>query len=364
MKLREVILAKREPLVLSPKSALSSGSTLLNLACTDHPQCAFIKGNYYYLVGDSTSGKTWLSLTCFAESIINKHFASYDLYFDDAEGGALMNIEHYFGKGVANRMKSPAAYSDGRPRSSETIQDFYFNLRRILTRGRPFIYVLDSQDALDSASSQKKFDKQMTAAEKGNEEKGSYGDGKAKYHSENIRWVISGLRKTNSILIIIGQTRDNLGFGFDPKTRSGGKALKFYANTEIWTSVGKKIKKKVRSADRTVGVYCIAEVRKNRITGKVGKDRSVTIPIHYGYGIDDVGACIDFLVANGFWSRKKNGDRKEIKAEGLEFTGTRREIIQYVEKTGLESKLQNVTAEAWKEIEGECQLVGRKRRYE
>ncbi len=360
---KALLMTKREKLVLSPKSALSTGSTLLNLACTDTADFGFVRGNYYYLVGDSTSGKTWLSLTCFAEACLNKNFQDYEFIFDDVEGGALMDIEHYFGKAVANRMRPPSTDGKGHPINSYTVEAFYTHLWHLIQKRRKFIYVLDSQDALDSESASKKRGKQRAAAESGEQAKGSYGDGKAKYHSENIRWVLTGLRKTGSILIIIGQTRDNVnGFGFDKKTRSGGKSLRFYANTEIWTSVGKRIIKTVRDVKRTVGGFILAVAKKNRVTGKIGRDRQVTIPIYNGYGIDDVGSCVDYMVANGAWKIRK-GEEKIFVATDLEFTGTRREIITFVENTGLEHKLREVVETLWQQIEKECQLQGRKRRY-
>lgn len=348
---REHLLAKRDKPVLSPEGAISSGSTLLNLACTDLPHVCFFKGGYYYLVGDSSSGKTWTSLSCFAEACQNPAFRDYRLILDDVEGGALMDIAHYFGKAVAKRMEKLC---------SRTIQKFYYNLQDALDQKTPFIYVLDSQDALDSISSKKKFSEQREAAEKGEKEVGSYGDGKAKYHSENIRWVLSGLRRTKSILIIIGQTRDNLGMGFEKKTRSGGKALRFYANLEIWTSVKGKIKKFVRGKDRTIGAQCLAEVKKNRVTGKIGKDRSVLIPIYYDLGIDDIGSCVDFLIAEKHWERvsKSIYDAKDIM-----FQGSRDKIINYIEEEDLETKIRKIVAKVWKEIEDES-LPHRKRRYE
>src|SRR2546423_5801296 len=97
MTAREILLSKRDRPVFSREGALSSGSTLLNLACTDHPDLGFFKGAYYYLVGDSVSGKTWLSLSCFAEACCNDAFHDYRLIFDDVEGGALMDIRRYFG---------------------------------------------------------------------------------------------------------------------------------------------------------------------------------------------------------------------------------------------------------------------------
>jgi len=269
-----------------------------------------------------------------------------------------MDMEYYFGKEVARRME---------PRESNTIESFYTSLNKLIKEGRPFIYVLDSQDALTSNASAKKLAKQRQATESGEDSKGSYGDGKAKYHSENIRQVMSDLRRLQSILIIIGQTRDNLGFGFEKKTRSGGKALRFYAQLEIWTSVFKKIKKIVRGKPRTIGARCLAEVKKNRVTGKIGKDRSVEIPIYYGLGIDDVGSIVDYLIAEEHWSAtessKGNKKIKLLHAPELSFKGTRGQLISHIEQERLEPKVRQLAGQVWAEVESECE-PHRKRRYE
>lgn len=335
------------------QGAISTGCTLLNLACTDTPNKGFLPGRYYYLVGDSMSAKTWLSWTCLAEASINPKFDRYRLIFDDVEGGSLMDIRHYFGAKVADRLEKP-----NKNGNSDTVEDFYFNVSDALSRKEPFIYVLDSQDALDSKAARSKFQARKKAHLNGKEEAGSYGDGKAKYHSEHLRQVVSQLRKNGSILIIIGQTRDNLGFSFEPKTRSGGKSLRFYATIEIWTSVAGKIQKTVRDKPRTVGVKCLAEVKKNRVSGKTGKDRSVQIPIYYGHGIDDIGSCVDFLIAEKHWTKSQAG----FDAGEMLIQGSREKIIRHIEKEGLEPKLRKIVAELWTQIDQEC-LVRRKKRY-
>lgn len=351
--LKRALLQKRQRLSLSKESAVSTGSTLLNLACTEHPGFGFKKGGYYYLVGDSTSGKTWLSMCCFAEATRSKAFQDYRLIFDNVEDGAQMDVDYFFGKSVAKRIEAPS--SEG---NSDSVEDFYYNITDAIKAGRPFIYVLDSQDALSSKAAAEKFEEQKRAARKGNDSAGSYGDGKAKFHSENIRHVLAGLRKTQSILIVIGQTRDNLGFGFEKKTRSGGKALKFYAHLEIWTSLVKKIKKTVRGKPRTIGVICQAEVKKNRVTGKVGKDRSVEIPIYYDLGIDDIGSCVDYLIEEKHWKKIKN----TIEAPELLFEGSRDKLIQHIEEEDLEKKVRVLVGKVWREIEEETRTQ-RKPRY-
>ncbi len=253
----------------------------------------------------------------------------------------------------------PPATKHGDSVFSDTIESFYFHITDLIEGGIPFIYVLDSQDALGSASAAKKFDEHKKAFRDGKDSAGSYGDGKAKIHSENIRNVLAGLRKTKSILIIIGQTRENLGFGFESKTRSGGKALRFYATLEIWTSVGGQIKKTVREKERTIGCRCLAEVKKNRVTGKVGKGRQVQIPIYYDLGIDDIGSMVDFLVSEKHW--KKTGNK--IDAGDIPFEGSRNHLIAHIEAENLEGKVREITAKVWNEIEESCK-PNRKRRYE
>lgn len=359
--LRHALLARRPRVSL--ERAVSTGSTLLNLACTDNHAAGYLSGGYYYIVGDSTSGKTWLTLGCLAEAAQNPCFDKYRLIYDDVEGGALMDVEHYFGLKLAKRLEPPALSVKGRPKNSTTVESFYYHLQDAIDGKKPFIYVLDSQDALESKAARIKFQEQKEAWEKGKEATGSYGDGKAKYHSEHLRHILSGLRRNGSILLIVGQTRDNVsGFGFDKKTRSGGKSLRFYANIEIWTSVVGKLKKRVRGEERTVGVECLAEVKKNRVTGKVGKDRAVTFPIRHGLGIDDVAACVDYLIEVKYWGRAK--EKGNFDAKELLIQGTREEIITAVEEDGLEQKLRETVAAVWAEIEAECAPQGRKKRYE
>lgn len=362
MDAKKALLAKRPKVLLNQKGALSTGSTLLNLACTDDPYCGYIKGAYHFLVGDSSSGKTWLIMSCFAESQLNPAFKDYRLIFDNVENGALMDIEYYFGPKVAKKIEPPSYYKKY-PRYSDTIESFYDHILALLDKKEPVIYWLDSQDALVSEPAIEKRKEQAEARAKGKEVKGSYGMDKAKYHSEHIREVMSSLKSSDSILGITGQTRDNIGFGFETKTRSGGKSLRFYATLEIWTAVGKKIKRRVRGRDMDIGIRALAEVKKNRFTGKVGKGRQVEIPIFNSHGIDDVGSCVDFLIEGGAWKQKKDDEDSVIYVvDDFLFQGTRNEIIDHVESKNFEHDLRKATAALWREIEDEC-VIERKPRY-
>ncbi len=355
-RIKDMLKKKKKSKKISIKNFLSTGSTLLNLACSGRVNGGFAKGHYYFLVGDSTSGKTFLSLTCLAEASINPNFEDYRFIYDNAEDGALMDIERFFGSGVADTMESPTIGEEGEPVFSTTIEEFYYHFDDIAKEGKPFIYILDSMDSLSSEYEQDKFDATKKAYEKGTQITGSMGDGKAKKNSAGLRRTLKHLSETGSILIIINQTRDNIGFGFEKKTRSGGHAQRFYATIELWSSVIKKIKKKVKGKDRQIGVNCRIKIKKNRITGQ---EHTVDIPIYHSFGIDDIGSCVDYLIEEGHWKKSKSS----IVASDFDFTGTRDKLIQYIEDNTYEKDLRELVGDVWKEIEEAC-TVKRKFRYE
>ena len=105
--IEEKLRSKKKEKVPKVQDYLSTGSTLLNLALTGKPNCGFAKGHYYFIVGDSISGKTWLSLSCLAEASLNSSLKNYKFIYDNCEDGALMDIGKFFGKRVAQRMEAP-----------------------------------------------------------------------------------------------------------------------------------------------------------------------------------------------------------------------------------------------------------------
>ncbi|GAG08986.1 unnamed protein product, partial [marine sediment metagenome] len=148
-KLKAELRKKREKPVINRDDWVSTGSVLLNLACSGRSYGGFAKGHYYFVVGDTASGKTFLSLTCLAEASINPNFDDYRFIYDNGEDGALMNIARFFGQRVADRMEPPAM-ENGEPVFSRLAEDMYFHLDDAVEDGRPFIYIQDSMDVLDS----------------------------------------------------------------------------------------------------------------------------------------------------------------------------------------------------------------------
>lgn len=326
-------------------------STLLACAASDVPDGGFSLGRMVNLIGDSSSGKTFVALSIFAEMAKNPAFDNYRFIFDDVENANDFNMSRLFGKAVDERIEAPFV-QDGEPVPSDTIEDFHFNIADALDDGRPFFYILDSFDALDAIQDQEKIDKMRTARAKGNKVAGSYAMSKPKKSSELLRNICGKLKKTDSGLLIISQTRDNIDpMSFEKKTRSGGKALKFYAHHEIWLAMAGKIKKR----DRIIGNKVKAKISKNKITGKV---REVEFPIFYDYGVDDIRSCIEWLESEGFWKKTK----LTIHAEELGISGTVDKLISQIEEKGLENELKKVVGAGWAEIEESLKL-NRKSKY-
>jgi len=335
---------------------LSTGCTLLNLAISDIPTGGFEKGKYYFFVGDSASGKTFFCMTCFAEACRSPAFKHYRRIYDNIEDGMLMNCAKLFGTEVDDLIEPPAR-EEGEDRFSETIEEFYFHIDDAIKKGEPFIYVLDSMDGLDASDDQKKFEEHKKAHKAGKKASGSYGMAKAKANSVGLRKVLAGLRDTGSILVIISQTRSNVGFGFETKTRSGGHALKFYATAEIWSSLGGQIKRTILKKKRKIGDKIILKIKKNRHTGK---NREVWSAIYPSYGIDDIGSNVDYLMDEGWW--KKAGTK--IKAKEFRLDVSRSLLIRAVEKDPKKIlKLQGIVGKCWEKVES-ASALDRRARYE
>ena len=339
---------------------LSTGSTLLNLALSDRWYGGLLAGNYYLFVGDSTSGKTLMSLSCLAEACVDSAFSEHRLIYDGAEHGCLFDLEKMFSKSIADRIEAPE-YDNGVPVYSQVLEEFYFKLADLCDEaesggGRPFVYVLDSMDVLKCAAENKRFDKAKKAFEsKGESEESGYMVQKARVNSEGLRRMMGPLAATNSILIILSQTRANLGFGFSTKTRSGGHALEFYATCEIWSSVIKSLKKTVNGRPRRIGVTSRFRLSKNRITGKL---HDVAVDLLPSFGVDDLGSCIDFLVEEKHWKKARGG----VSAVEMNVVMQREALIREIERRGVEDRMRRLVGKKWREIQ-RASSVDRKRRY-
>lgn len=106
----------------------------------------------------------------------------------------------------------------------------------------------------------------------------------ARVVAKNIRRITPMMRGSKTALLVCNQLRDKIGgssFGFGPQTSTpGGRALKHAATIRAEF----KRTTTILSGAKQAGFFCRIRVVKN----KVGIPfRQVSVPIIYGYGIDD-----------------------------------------------------------------------------
>jgi hypothetical protein len=158
--------------------------------------------------------------------------------------------------------------------------------------------------------------------------------------------LIERIEEQRVHLMVISQLRDKLGVTFgETKTRSGGKALDYYATHIMWLAEKSKIKRKIGEVERIVGVEVQAFVKKN----KVGLPfRKADYSVLYGYGVDD-------LLAMAEWAFEVKRD-EHMKELGFSKNGYKVRITNIRNKGGQEAKdmreaLRKLVRQEWAKIE-------------
>lgn len=247
----------------------STGAYLLDLMLGG----GWAQGRVINLVGDRSSGKTLIAVEAVA-NILNITDKAYIRY---REVESAWNAQYARTIGMPVGIEPPSDEID-------TVEQLFSDLDTFLNTldgKKPALYVVDSLDALsDSTEMESDFDK------------GSYGAAKAKLLSKLFRQRIRVMERKNCTLLVISQIRDKIGVMFgETKTRSGGRALDFYASQIVWLAEVKKIERTVLGEKRVIGSLVKARCRKN----KVGMPhREVEIAVLYNYGVDDEESMIAY----------------------------------------------------------------------
>lgn len=258
------------PRAADDPTLVSSGSVLLDLVLGGGWKCGRISN----VVGDRSSGKTLLAI----EALANFSIAA-------PEGKRrYLEAESAFDEEYAKQLGFPNDV-ERNEKEVRTVEDFDKDLTEFCGRcdpSLPNIYVVDSLDALsDEAEMEREIDK------------GSYGAAKAKKLSELFRRRVGVIEDANVHLMVISQIRDKIGVTFgETKTRSGGRALDFYASQILWLAEIQKVKRTKGGIERAVGIITRAKTKKN----KVGLPfRECDLTILFGYGVDDQRSMLDWL---------------------------------------------------------------------
>ncbi len=331
---------------------LPTGNSLLNLALSRQVSGGYGSGRLVNAIGDSHTGKTILALTTLAEMANDHKWDDYDLCYYDSEFAQSFDIAKLFGSKLKERMqeawlrevkmmnlgKTLDAYEP-----PHTIQDYYIRTLHKIKDEKPFVTILDSFDAITS-------DQEIKRAEdlrKNKQEKGSFKTEKPKIASEMFRVITKGLSNSQSLVIIISQTRDNIDpISMKKKERSGGRALTFYASHIYWLAKASSISKKVkiRGEERTIktGAQIKAKIEKTKLTGWEG---TIEFPIYRQIGVDDIGSSIDFLIKNSEHWKK---DKGIYVVDSLRLQGAKSKLIQQIDyDKDLQQEIKKQLQEAW-----------------
>lgn len=288
---------------------------------------------------------------------MDSRWDDYMLLFSDVERALSFNLEQLFGTALYERLQSAweeeaEVCPDNEYTPPVTIQEFYQRILKRIHSGRKFIEVLDSFDALTTTE---EVNRAKDLREKG-KETGSYKMEKARWGSEIFRVISSGLSNTQSSLIVISQTRDNIEpIGFQKKTRAGGKALEFYSSHIFWLSKLNSITQGSDSKKIKVGRNVAAKITKTKLTGFEGE---VRFPIYRQIGIDNMGAAIDFLLE---WSPRWKKVGSGICCEELGLKGFKKNLCSRVEQE-FETEIKEHLQEAWNEYLAAAD-IGRRNRF-
>lgn len=249
----------------------SSGSTLIDCVLGG----GWAEGRLANIVGDSGTAKTGLAVMACAS--FHKKYPSGKIWYVETEQA--FDIDH------AEKLGFPTNDVEF-VENCDTVEAVGDHMEACLeAQGKdksPGLYIVDSLDALSDKS---ELDRTMTDS--------SFGANKAKKLSELFRRLNAKMSMSNITIIIVSQVRDNIGVAFGEKhSRSGGKALRFYASQELWLANLGKIDKTYSGIKRVIGVKIRAKTKKN----KVGMPfREVDFDYIFGVGINEIKSSIDWL---------------------------------------------------------------------
>lgn len=396
---RRTIMSKKETKVDSNSLRFKTGSDLLDLVVGGGIGMGFPAGKIVNIVGDKSTGKTFIACELIAAS---KYALGERLKwrYDDCESGFTFDTKSMYGFEIMPE-------DTEKRQTSSTVQDLYGNVRGFLEslkKDEVGIYVVDSLDGLTSTEQDERADKRFRQFQRGEEFKEkSYQMEKAKYLSQEFFPQLAGLiEDKKALLVIISQVRDNVeAFSFEKYVRAGGKAMDFYCHTVLWLASIAKIKR----LDRSIGTVNKARTTKSKTPRPY---RECLFSLIFDYGLDNTGSNIDFLydlrgdsgalldksksiVWNGVEQSKAtlqefleaNKAWEDCRAAYKESTGkgevpkksfmlewiqnnkglcqlyedhfgasmTRDELIEFVESKGLQEELTQKVVEKWEAIE-------------
>lgn len=223
------------------------------------------RGRIIEIMGEESSGKTSLCLTCAAEA----QKAGGKVAFIDAEHALDPDYAEVLGVDVENLWLS-------QPDNGEQALGI---AQMVIESGDYALVVIDSVSALTP--------KAELAGEIGDSHVGL----QARLMSQSMRILVGAASRTNTTVIFINQYRMKIGVTFgDPRTTSGGKALPFAASVRIDVAQSTKIKR----GEEVVGALTRFRVKKNKVAPPF---KIAETDMYFGKGYSKASELLDLGVS-------------------------------------------------------------------
>lgn len=275
-------------------------SRYIKTGCTTLDQVTgrYVLGRVFNIVGDKSTGKTLLAI----EACANFAAAREDglIFYREAEEA--------FDKPYAASLGMPldriSFWDDDHDEDEplDTVEAFFKDLKacamKCIKEKVAGLYILDSLDALSDEDEMKQDGLG----------KSGYGITKPAEMSRLFRKITRLLSKARLCLVIISQIRDKMNAMFGRKTsRSGGRAMDFYCSWILYLTHTERMTQTKNGIKRVIGVRVKAQGDKNKIAKPF---RECEFMIRFDYGIDDLEACLSWLMENKMLGRTGLSDKE------------------------------------------------------
>lgn len=297
------------------------------------------RGRVVNIVGDKAVGKTLLAIEACA------NFARLEpkgkIYYREAEAA----FDEPYAEELGLPLKRVNFGPNGADSIWDTVEDIFEDLSAKLAEcektGVPALYIVDSLDALTSRA---ELDRKV--------DQGSYGLEKPKMMGKLFRQLVRRVKSADFCVIFISQVRDRIGIVFGEKhTRSGGKALDFYASQILWLSHIQTLTRTVGGVKRATAIRVKAKCKKNKIGMSL---RDCEFSIRFGFGVDDVEASLEWL------TEVKALDKLGLKEKDVDAFLDRVDALTGAELAAQRASVHKAVVEAWRAVEGRFAPARRK----
>ena len=253
-----------------------TGSTMVDLAISNRPNCGAPRGLIIEISGLPGSSKSLMAAHMLAET---QKEGGVSVLFDTEKAVGMLDFYEAVGIDPDKLM-----YTD----TLRTLEEIYAGMEVIIEqslsrdRNRPVTIVVDS---VMGASTMAELEDDY--------QKDGWNTGKAVINSKAMRKIPSLIAGTNIMIVFINQLKDNLGATFGDQFQvSGGRAIPFTASVRLRLKVVGKLKGFINGVEAEIGNKVEVTVVKNRV-GPPG--RKVKFDIFYESGIDDYGSWLTAL---------------------------------------------------------------------